>query len=186
MQRHRDNCPAGCTAHARACPRRTGGGLVLTELKTAKSRRTIALPAALVHALKAHRAAQLAERMAAGSRWQDGDFVWCQSNGRPIGAHADWDDWKALLKTARVRDARLHDARHTAATQFRPGRRPAGRDGDPRPLTDQHDHPLHPRPAAGPDRRRRPHRPGALGNLMSPTATRTATQSSQRDRTGGV
>ena len=116
IHRHDGNCPADCVAHARACPQRTGGGLVLTELKTAKSRRTIALPAALVQALKAHRAAQLAERMAAGSRWHDGDFVWCQANGRPIGAHADWDDWKALLKTARVRDARLHDARHTAAT----------------------------------------------------------------------
>ena len=29
---------------------------------------------------------------------------------------ADWADWKALLKTAGIRDARLHDARHTAAT----------------------------------------------------------------------
>jgi integrase len=54
--------------------------------------------------------------MAAGSRWHDGDFAWCQANGRPIGAHADWDGWKALLKAAKVRDARLHDARHTAAT----------------------------------------------------------------------
>jgi integrase len=116
MQHHRAECPARCTAHARACPLRTGGGLVLTELKTAKSRRTIALPAALVHGLKAHRVAQLAERVAAGSRWHDGDFVWCQANGRPIGAHADWDDWKALLKAAKVRDARIHDARHTAAT----------------------------------------------------------------------
>jgi integrase len=116
MQRHHVNCPADCTAHARVCPQRTGGGLVLAELKTAKSRRAIALPAALVQALKAHRAAQFAERMVAGSRWHDGDFVWCQANGRPIGAHADWDGWKALLKAAEVRDARLHDARHTAAT----------------------------------------------------------------------
>jgi integrase len=54
--------------------------------------------------------------IAAGSQWHDGDFVWCQANGRPIGAHADWADWKALLKTAGIRDARLHDARHTAAT----------------------------------------------------------------------
>jgi site-specific recombinase XerD len=53
--------------------------------------------------------------MAAGSRWHDGDFVWCQANGRPIGAHADWEDWRALLKAAKVRDARIHD-RHTAAT----------------------------------------------------------------------
>ncbi len=113
---HRPSCPSGCTAHARACPERTGGGLILAELKTARSRRTIALPAALVVALRAHRAAQLAERIAAGDKWHDGDFVWCQPNGRPIGAHADWDDWKTLLKTAGVRDARLHDARHTAAT----------------------------------------------------------------------
>ena len=54
--------------------------------------------------------------MIAGPAWHDGDFVWCQPNGRPIGAHADWDEWKALLKTASIRDARVHDARHTAAT----------------------------------------------------------------------
>ena len=44
------------------------------------------------------------------------DLVWCQPNGRPIGHHADWDEWKSLLKTAGIRDARVHDARHTAAT----------------------------------------------------------------------
>ncbi len=114
--RHHASCRPDCTAHARGCPQRTGGGLVLAELKSAKSKRTIALPAALVTALRAHRAAQLAERIAAGPQWRDGDFVWCQTNGRPIGAHADWDDWKALLKAGGVRDARLHDARHTAAT----------------------------------------------------------------------
>ena len=54
--RHRDHCPPGCTRHARACPQRTGGGLQLTELKSDKSRRTIALPAPLMAALKAHRA----------------------------------------------------------------------------------------------------------------------------------
>lgn len=100
----------------RACPKRTGGGLTLTELKSDKSRRTIALPPQLVAALKAHRAAQLEERLVAGPAWHDGDYVWCQPNGRPTGSHADWDDWKHLLKSAGVRDARLHDARHTAAT----------------------------------------------------------------------
>jgi site-specific recombinase XerD len=78
--------------------------------------RTIALSPPLVAALRAHRAAQLEERMIAGPAWHDGDFVWCQPNGRPIGAHADWDEWKALLKKASIRDARVHDARHTAAT----------------------------------------------------------------------
>jgi integrase len=114
--RHRDDCPPGCTRHARSCPQRTGGGLRLTELKSDKSRRTIALPRQLVAALKAHRAAQLYERMTAGPVWHDGDFVWCQPNGRPIGNHADWDEWRTLLKAAGIRQVRVHDARHTAAT----------------------------------------------------------------------
>jgi len=114
--RHRDDCPPGCTRHARSCLQRTGGGLHLTELKSDKSRRTIALPPQLVAALKAHRSAQLLERMTAGPAWHDGDFVWCQPNGRPIGNHADWDEWRALLKVAGIRQVRVHDARHTAAT----------------------------------------------------------------------
>jgi hypothetical protein len=54
--------------------------------------------------------------MTAGPAWEDTDLVWCQRNGRPIGNHADWDEWKSLLKAAGIRDARVHDARHTAAT----------------------------------------------------------------------
>jgi integrase len=114
--RHTDRCPPGCTRHARSCPQRTGGGLQLTELKSDKSRRTVALPPQLAAALKAHRTAMVQERMAAGSAWHDGDFVWCQPNGRPIGASADWDEWRAILKAAGIRQVRVHDARHTAAT----------------------------------------------------------------------
>ena len=66
--RHRDDCPAGCTGHGRACPQRTGGGLRLTELKSDKSRRTIAIPPPLVAALRSHRAAQLGERMTVASK----------------------------------------------------------------------------------------------------------------------
>jgi integrase len=40
------------------------------------------------------------------------------TQGRPIDPRADHDEWKALLKSAGVRDARLHDARHTAATML--------------------------------------------------------------------
>jgi site-specific recombinase XerD len=54
--------------------------------------------------------------MTAGPAWHDGDFVRCQSNGRPIGNHADWDEWRTLLKAAGIRQVRVHDARHTAAT----------------------------------------------------------------------
>lgn len=39
-----------------------------------------------------------------------------QPNGRPVGAHADWEEWRALLRAADIRQVRVHDARHTAAT----------------------------------------------------------------------
>jgi integrase len=42
--------------------------------------------------------------------------MFSQSNGRPIDPRRDMQDWKDLLAEAGVREARLHDARHTAAT----------------------------------------------------------------------
>ena len=38
--------------------------------------------------------------------------------GGPVHPRIDHDAWKNLLKKAGVRDARLHDARHTAATML--------------------------------------------------------------------
>jgi len=42
--------------------------------------------------------------------------MFTQPNGKPIDPRSDHNEWKALLAEAEVRDARLHDARHTAAT----------------------------------------------------------------------
>lgn len=36
--------------------------------------------------------------------------------GRGTSPRTDYDEWKELLQDAKVRDGRLHDARHTAAT----------------------------------------------------------------------
>jgi len=60
----------------------------------------VAVPPPLVAALRLHRAARLAERMAAGPAWQDNDLVWCQANGRPISPRADWGEWKAMLEAS--------------------------------------------------------------------------------------
>jgi integrase len=69
-----------------------------------------------VDELRVHRATQLAERVVAGPVWEDHDLVFAQPNGRPIDRKADWRAWKALLNEAGVREVRLHDGRHTAAT----------------------------------------------------------------------
>lgn len=108
-------CPKNCDRHASTCPKRTGGGLVFRKPK-GKSRRTIPLPPELVPLLRAHRTKQKAERLAAGSIWEEHDLVFCQPNGRPIDPSDDWQAWKDLLASAGVRDARVHDGRHTAGT----------------------------------------------------------------------
>jgi integrase len=76
----------------------------------------IVLPDQLYQLLVEHRETQDAERDVAGSEWHEGGWMLAQLNGRPLDPRRDMRDWKALLKAAGVRDARLHDARHTAAT----------------------------------------------------------------------
>jgi len=115
-QAYRHGCgDEPCGQKPLKCPRRVGG-LVLVPPKSDKGRRTIGLPVQLVDALTAHRVAQEAEREAAGSVWRDHGLVFVQENGRMIGPSSDWAAWKRLLREAQVRDGRLHDARHTAAT----------------------------------------------------------------------
>lgn len=107
---------AGTLTVRRALQRQRGKGLVFVEPKSRAGRRTIVLPRPLREALRAQRAAQAEERLAAGSVWHDHDLLFAQVNGKPVEPRRDWQNWKELLSRAGVRDARLHDARHTAAT----------------------------------------------------------------------
>lgn len=43
-------------------------------------------------------------------------WMFTQLTGKPIDPRRDLTEWKSILQAAGVRDARLHDARHTAAT----------------------------------------------------------------------
>jgi integrase len=111
-------CPPDCTGHAAACPKRHGGGLREVEVKSRAGKRTVGIPGPLLSALREHKNAQDVERQHAGTEWHEGGWVFTQPNGRPIDPRADHDEWKSLLAEANVRDARLHDARHTAATML--------------------------------------------------------------------
>src|SRR5262249_61192342 len=42
--------------------------------------------------------------------------VFTTPTGGPLNPNTDYHEWKQLLKDAGLRDGRLHDARHTAAT----------------------------------------------------------------------
>ncbi len=84
--------------------------------KSAAGRRSVALPPQLVDALTTRRAEQDDERKLAASDWVETGLVFTHENGAAIDPKLDYLAWKALLAEAGVRDARLHDARHTAAT----------------------------------------------------------------------
>lgn len=112
-----DGSPSCGRKRGAECPRRTGGGLLLVEPKTKASKRTIVLPAPLVDELRNHRAQVNRRRLAAGQAWDAAhDLVFPAAHGGLIDPARDHTEWKALLKAAGLRDVRLHDARHTAAT----------------------------------------------------------------------
>ncbi len=99
------------------CPQRRDGGLVLAEPKTRASRRSVALPPPLVAELRAHRAAQLRVKLERANVWDHThDLVFSTDWGIPVDPANDQREWKQLLRDAGVREVRLHDARHTAAT----------------------------------------------------------------------
>jgi integrase len=86
------------------------------DTKSANGRRVVGLPAELVKLLGAHRAEQDRERQLAAQLWQEGGWVFTSPTGQPVNPSTDYHEWKRLLRAAGVREARLHDARHTAAT----------------------------------------------------------------------
>lgn len=109
-------CDGTCGKTAGYCPQRRQTNGIVGATKSAAGNRVVGLPDELVSLLKQHRRDQLEERIRAGSLWQEGGWVFTTLLGRPIAPNSDYHEWRALLDRAEVRHARLHDARHTAAT----------------------------------------------------------------------
>jgi integrase len=92
------------------------GRLQLTGLKTDRSRRVIALTEGSLDSLKQH--LQIVETMKKlrGESWQDNDLVFPHMDGTFHSAILDYNAWKRCLRLCGIKQRRLHDARHTAAT----------------------------------------------------------------------
>jgi len=93
-----------------------GTRLVLVEPKTARSRRTVTMPAVVVSALRRHRVQQLQERLLAGSRWHEWGLVFTSTIGTPMEARNVSHRFQAILVAAGLPRIRFHDLRHSAAT----------------------------------------------------------------------
>lgn len=109
-------CDGRCGKAAGYCPDRRQRNGITGATKSAAGNRVVGLPDELVVLLVEHRKQQRAERLHAGSLWTEGGWVFATRVGGPIVPNTDYHEWKALLDRAGVRQARLHDARHTAAT----------------------------------------------------------------------
>lgn len=86
--------------------------------KTARGRRTLDLDEVTVAALRAHRKAQLEERMLVGVGYHDRDFVFAQPDGSPWYPDGVSQVFDRLVAKLDVRRIRFHDLRHTHASHL--------------------------------------------------------------------
>jgi integrase len=107
-------------ARARVAVRRSlvtvGHQVVVSEPKTAKGRRSVALDPATVTALKAWRKHQTAERLVWGPAWTDSGLVFTREHGRPLHPRDVTRAFTRHVLAAGLPIIRLHDLRHTHAT----------------------------------------------------------------------
>jgi len=98
---------------------RVDGVFTFFPPKTARSRRTIAMPAPVAAALRQHMKRQLEERMAMGAAW-DGDawgaLVFSNEVGQPLTSFHVSRRFRKLLQLAGLPAMRYHDLRHGAAS----------------------------------------------------------------------
>ncbi len=114
--RYAHGCGGTCGKTPGRCPQRKSIRQPAGSVKSKAGRRTIGLSVQLVALLRTHRAEQEQERATARQLWHDEGWVFATPTGQPINPRTDYTEWKRLLKEAGLREGRLHDARHTAAT----------------------------------------------------------------------
>ena len=90
--------------------------LVVGELKTSKSRRTLFLTPQMVEMLRRHRARQAAERMAVGEAWEDHGLVFPSEVGTPLDPDNVSHLFSRICRRAGLGHWHLHELRHSGAS----------------------------------------------------------------------
>lgn len=85
--------------------------------KTGKGR-VVAMPAALVRVLRAHKARQAAERLRLGAVYEDNDLVCAAPDGKPVVPHILSDAFRTTVAASGLPKVTFHGLRHTHATML--------------------------------------------------------------------
>lgn len=94
-----------------------GGRRILQEsTKTKKGTRSVAMTGTVAADMKAHRARQAAERLAAGEGWQDHGLVFCTGQGKPLAPRNVMRSYYTVRDAAGIPAHGFHALRHTYAT----------------------------------------------------------------------
>ena len=90
--------------------------VVVSEPKTAKGRRVIALDPGTIEVLKTQATRQLDEQNDWDEAWVDSGLVFTRENGAALDPESVSRYWRQAVKKAMLPRIRLHDLRHTHAT----------------------------------------------------------------------
>ena len=90
--------------------------LVIGELKTSRSRRTLFLTTQMVELLRRHRARQAAERMAVGEAWEDHGLVFSSEVGTPLDPDNVSHVFSRICRRSGLGHWHLHELRHSGAS----------------------------------------------------------------------
>ena len=94
----------------------SGREVIVSEPKTAKGRRVIAIDPGAVEILKTQAARQLDEQREWDDAWVDSGLVFTAENGAALDPESVSRYWRQAVKKAMLPRIRMHDLRHTHAT----------------------------------------------------------------------
>lgn len=92
------------------------GSFIFRPPKTAKGRRTVAMPPSAILVLREHYEKQVQDHKMLGIQLKDEDLVFSELDGRPLRPNRITRAWPTLAKQIGIKVIRLHDARHTHAS----------------------------------------------------------------------
>jgi integrase len=92
------------------------GSMVFRPPKTAKGKRTIALPPSAAVVLRAHKENQEVQRALLGAILKENDLVFCRVDGKPVMPDHVTQAWRRLANKQGLKGIHTHSARHTFAS----------------------------------------------------------------------